>query len=54
MAKTQPRLNTQSFSTNYITQCKICGWGIYGHQPYQWAQKPLGLSHTECIETERK
>ena len=34
----------------YVTQCKICGLGIFTGHKRHWSRKPLGLVHDECQE----
>lgn len=39
-------------SDQRLTTCKVCGFGIFHHEPRQWSQKPLGLVHTRCAPKE--
>jgi len=36
----------------YISDCKVCRFGVYGSQPYAWygpPKAPLGISHVACV-----
>jgi hypothetical protein len=48
-----PKLGGQAISSQYVTQCKICHFGIYEHQARVWSTSPLGLCHTECVDGAR-
>lgn len=44
---------TSSGSTSkddYITQCKLCGYGIFKKHKWIWLREPIGMSHAECKE----
>lgn len=36
----------------YQAQCKICGRAIFEGQPREWQTKPMGQSHTACVDAE--
>lgn len=36
----------------HITDCKVCRHGIYKGQAYAWFRRPLGYSHTACMDRE--
>ena len=40
----------------YVSQCKVCGLGVFQNQSYEWCRGRPGVSpglvHTDCIEGE--
>lgn len=40
--------NVPKTDTQYVTQCKVCGCGVYRGQRYSWRRDPLGISHDDC------
>lgn len=41
-----------NLDSQYVSTCKLCRCGIYKAQPHRWLRKPMGYSHTACIERE--
>ena len=40
-----------SLQNTYVTQCKICGAGVYEKQAWHWSVRPIGIVHTDCVVT---
>lgn len=40
----------------YVTNCKLCGWGIFRPQRAVWSLNPMGLVHEpgQCREETRR
>ncbi|KAB1093637.1 hypothetical protein AB0N38_18905 [Micromonospora aurantiaca] len=34
----------------YLSQCKLCPYGVFAHQPHEWLTDPIGWSHTDCAQ----
>ena len=52
LAQVNPaRTGTKSagLSNAYVSTCKVCGFGVYETQDRQWARRPTGISHTDCL-----
>lgn len=37
-------------ANNYVTQCKVCRFAVYHTQKHEWSNRPLGISHSECLK----
>lgn len=48
---TEPKASAGKLASSQITTCKVCRYGVYTNQARRWATKPLGISHTSCLET---
>lgn len=35
-------------ANNYLSQCKVCGVGVFKTQDRVWLFKPIGWSHADC------
>ncbi|MEU2699563.1 hypothetical protein [Micromonospora aurantiaca (nom. illeg.)] len=34
----------------YVSQCKLCPYGVFAHQPHVWLTDPIGWSHADCAQ----
>lgn len=40
---------TSTLVNTYVTQCKICGQGVFSSQLWHWSVNPIGIVHTACV-----
>jgi hypothetical protein len=44
------KLSPAALTNTYITNCKLCPYGVYKTQEYVWLNNPVGYSHTACVQ----
>lgn len=33
----------------YVSQCNVCGQGVFQNQAWVFSRRPLGIVHTDCV-----
>jgi hypothetical protein len=46
----RPQAKARNLTGTYVSQCKVCGQGVYEHDERVWSRKPLGLCHKACVD----
>lgn len=41
---------TSGHKNLYVSQCNICGFGVFQTQKWAWSRRPLGICHSKCVE----
>jgi hypothetical protein len=48
------RAGSGNLANGYVTQCKVCPFAVYKHQPHRWSSDPVGISHSDCLDKEER